>query len=63
MERIKILQEADHIFISELNKNNLYEKIWQAYAALLPIRTVGVMDTQGLMNTLAYLEQSPLKTV
>ena len=43
MEKIKILQEADHIFISELNKSNLYEKIWQAYAALLPIKTVGVM--------------------
>ena len=43
LEKIKILQEADHIFISELNKNNLYNKIWQAYAALLPIKTVGVM--------------------
>ena len=42
-EKIKILQEADSIFISELNKSNLYNKIWQAYAALLPIKTVGVM--------------------
>ena len=42
-EKIKILQEADYIFINELNKNNLYDKIWQAYAALLPIKTVGVM--------------------
>ncbi len=42
-EKIKILQEADHIYINELNKNNLYNKIWQAYAALLPIKTVGVM--------------------
>ncbi len=42
-EKIKILQEADHIFIDELIKNNLYNKIWQAYAALLPIKTVGVM--------------------
>ena len=42
-EKIKILQEADHIFINELKKNNLYDKIWQAYAALLPIKTVGVM--------------------
>jgi GMP synthase (glutamine-hydrolysing) len=41
--KIKILQEADHIFISELIKNNLYRQIWQAYAALLPIKTVGVM--------------------
>ena len=43
LEKIKILQEADYIFINELNKNNLYGKIWQAYAALLPIKTVGVM--------------------
>ena len=42
-KRIKILQEADDIFISELKKNKLYHKIWQAYAALLPIKTVGVM--------------------
>ena len=43
IEKIKILQEADHIFLNELNNNNLYHKIWQAYAALLPIKTVGVM--------------------
>jgi len=42
-EKIKILQEADHIFIEELKKHKLYSKIWQAYAALLPIKTVGVM--------------------
>ena len=42
-EKIKILQEADDIFIKELVKDKLYGKIWQAYAALLPIKTVGVM--------------------
>ena len=42
-EKIRILQNADHIFINELNKKNLYNKIWQAYAALLPMKTVGVM--------------------
>ena len=42
-EKIKILQEADDIFIKELVKDKLYDKIWQAYAALLPIKTVGVM--------------------
>ena len=46
-ERIKILQEADNIYINELVKHDLYNKIWQAYAALLPIKTVGVMgDTR-----------------
>ena len=42
-ERIKILQEADNIYIKELIKKKLYKRIWQAYAALLPIKTVGVM--------------------
>jgi GMP synthase (glutamine-hydrolysing) len=42
-DKVKILQEADHIFIDQLLKNNLYHKIWQAYAALLPFKSVGVM--------------------
>jgi len=42
-QKIKILKEADYYFINELKKNNLYNKIWQAYAALLPVKTVGVM--------------------
>ena len=42
-EKVKILQEADHIFINELINRKLYNKIWQAYAALLPMKTVGVM--------------------
>ena len=42
-EKIKILKEADFYFIDELKKQNLYDKIWQAYAALLPVKTVGVM--------------------
>ena len=42
-EKVKILQQADHIYINELIRSNLYNKIWQAYAALLPIKTVGVM--------------------
>jgi GMP synthase (glutamine-hydrolysing) len=51
-EKVKILQEADHIFINELIKNNLYQNIWQAYAALLPIKTVGVM---GDARTYEYM--------
>jgi len=51
-EKIKILQEADYIFIQELIKNNLYNKIWQAYAALLPVKTVGVM---GDSRTYEYI--------
>ena len=46
-KKIKILQEADSIYITELINQNLYNKIWQAYTALLPMKTVGVMgDTR-----------------
>ena len=45
--KIKILQETDYIYINELINHKLYHKIWQAYAALLPMKTVGVMgDTR-----------------
>jgi len=42
-EKIKILKEADFFFIKALKDHKLYHKIWQAYAALLPVKTVGVM--------------------
>ena len=51
-EKIKILKEADYYFIKALKDNKLYDKIWQAYAALLPVRTVGVM---GDNRTYEYL--------
>ena len=51
-KKVRILQEADYIFIQELIKNNLYNKIWQAYAALLPVKTVGVM---GDSRTYEYI--------
>ena len=54
-EKIKILQEADYIYINELIKNNLYDKIWQAYAALLPIKTVGVMGDSRTYENICLL--------
>jgi|TARA_B100001758_G_scaffold226858_1_gene219863 GMP synthase (glutamine-hydrolysing) len=45
-EKVKILQDADEIFISELISNNLYDKIWQAGVILLPIKSVGVMGDE-----------------
>ena len=50
--KVKILQRADYIFIQALIENNLYDKIWQAYAALLPVKTVGVM---GDSRTYEYI--------
>lgn len=41
-ESLRIMREADHIFISKLREKGLYHKIWQAFCVLLPIRTVGV---------------------
>jgi GMP synthase (glutamine-hydrolysing) len=53
-EAIKILQHADHIFIEELKKNDLYDKVWQAFAVFLPIRSVGVMgDYRTYDNVIA----------
>ena len=51
-EKINILKEADHYFIQSLIDHKLYHKIWQAYAALLPVKTVGVM---GDNRTYEYL--------
>ncbi|MCH3924509.1 MAG: glutamine-hydrolyzing GMP synthase [Bacteroidales bacterium] len=45
-EKIKILQDVDDIFISNLKKANLYNKVWQAGAILLPIQSVGVMGDE-----------------
>ncbi|MFA7228625.1 MAG: glutamine-hydrolyzing GMP synthase [Melioribacteraceae bacterium] len=53
-ERLDILREADDIFISELDKAGIYDKIWQAFAVLLPIQTVGVMgDMRTYENVIA----------
>ena len=51
-EKIKILKEADYYFVQALRDHGLYHKIWQAYAALLPVKTVGVM---GDNRTYEYL--------
>src|SRR3989344_3572670 len=51
-DRLDIVREADSIFISELKKANLYDKIWQAFAVLLPLKTVGIM---GDARTYEYI--------
>ena len=42
-EKLEILRYADDIFIEEIRRDGLYDDIWQAFAVLLPVRTVGVM--------------------
>lgn len=42
-ERVRVLQEADHIFLEEVRAEGLYQSLWQTFAVLLPVRSVGVM--------------------
>ena len=53
-ERLRLLREADGIFISELEESGLYDGVWQALAVLLPVKTVGVMgDERTYENVVA----------
>ena len=53
-EKIRILQEVDHIYIEGLKKNNLYDEVWQAAVILLPVQSVGVMgDERTYENVVA----------
>jgi GMP synthase (glutamine-hydrolysing) len=51
-ERVSILKEADYIFREELKKSGYYDKIWQALAALFPLKAVGV---KGDARTYEYI--------
>ena len=50
-ERVAILQNADEIVVDEIRKAGLYRSIWQSFAVLLPVKSVGVMGDQ---RTYAY---------
>lgn len=53
-ERISLLQEADSIFINALHTHGLYHSVWQAFAVLLPVQSVGVMgDERTYENVVA----------
>ncbi|WP_029902955.1 glutamine-hydrolyzing GMP synthase [Prevotella sp. 10(H)] len=53
-EKVEIIQNADDIFIRTLREYNLYDKVWQAGAILLPVKSVGVMgDERTYENTVA----------
>lgn len=53
-EKVRILQEVDHIYIDGLKQNGLYDKVWQAGAILLPVKSVGVMgDERTYENVVA----------
>jgi GMP synthase (glutamine-hydrolysing) len=53
-EKVAVLQQADAIYLEEIRKAGLYDRIWQAFAVLLPVKTVGVMgDARTYENVLA----------
>jgi GMP synthase (glutamine-hydrolysing) len=53
-ERVAMLQEADQIVVDEIKKAGLYRKVWQSFAVLLPVKSVGVMgDQRTYANTCA----------
>lgn len=54
-ERLKILREVDSRVIDEIKKANLYEQVWQSFAILLPIKSVGVMGDQRTYENVVAL--------
>jgi GMP synthase (glutamine-hydrolysing) len=54
-EKVRILQEADHIFIENLKKFGLYNEVWQAGAILTPIKSVGVMGDERTYENMVAL--------
>ncbi len=52
---VRLLQEADAIFIEELENSGYYDLVWQAFAVLLPVRSVGVMGDQRTYEKVAAL--------
>lgn len=54
VERLELLRKADHIVVEEIKREGWYRKVWQSFAVLLPIKTVGVMgDERTYENVLA----------
>jgi GMP synthase (glutamine-hydrolysing) len=60
-ERLKVLREADAIIQEEIIKGGVYREVWQSFAVLLPIKTVGVMgDERTYENVIALRTVSSL---
>ncbi len=55
LEKVRILQEVDAIFINGLKEENLYDSVWQAGAMLLPVQSVGVMGDERTYESVVSL--------
>ncbi len=54
-ERLRILRDADEIVIQEVRRARLYHKLWQAFAVLLPVKSVGVMGDQRTYQSVVVI--------
>jgi GMP synthase (glutamine-hydrolysing) len=54
-ERLDVLRKADTVFLDEIRKAGLYDRIWQAFAVLLPVKTVGVMGDARTYDSVCAL--------
>src|SRR6202007_410279 len=54
-EKLDILRKADAVYLDEIDKAGLYDQIWQAFAVLLPVKTVGVMGDGGTYDNVCAL--------
>jgi GMP synthase (glutamine-hydrolysing) len=54
-ERIRILRDADEILLQEVRRAGLYHKLWQAFAVLLPVKSVGVMGDQRTYQSVVVI--------
>ena len=54
-ERVSLLQEVDAVFIDALKRENLYDRVWQAGAMLLPVKSVGVMGDERTYESVVAL--------
>jgi GMP synthase (glutamine-hydrolysing) len=64
-EQLETLQDADAVVVDEIRRAGLYEKIWQAFAVLLPVRSVGVMGdgrTYGLTIAVRVVQSDDAMT-
>ena len=58
-DKLEILRAADLVYLDEIRKAGLYDEIWQAFAVLLPVRTVGVMGDARSYEYVCALQAGP----